>query len=221
MITHLLHAGAPPEAQRLALEGIIRDEPVLMRVLASIRDMGLPDGWLVSGAIYNCVWNRLTGRPAFHGVSDIDIIYFDARDLSWDAEDVVIRQVEAALADLPVPVQTRNQARVHLWYEQKFGIPFSPLGAAVESLGRYASKTHAVAARLDADDALDLHAPFGLDDLFSFRLTPNPVGNNRATHAKKGARIAQLWPEVEVVPWPDDSDEAMGRPADPKSAPDA
>ncbi len=58
-----------------------------MRVLESLRDLDVPDAWLVSGALYNCVWNRLTGRPSFHGVNDIDIIYFDASDLSWEAED--------------------------------------------------------------------------------------------------------------------------------------
>lgn len=203
MSDHLKFAGADAETQRRALDAIIASEPVLMKVLTVVRDLGVPDAWLVSGAIYNVVWNRLTGRASFYGVNDIDVIYFDGTDLSWDAEDRVIRQIEAALVDLPVPVQPRNQARVHLWYEQKFGMAFAPLSSARESLERYASKTHAVAARLDDAGQLELVAPFGLDDLFAFRVTPNEATDNRATHTNKGARIRAMWPEVTVVPWPD------------------
>jgi hypothetical protein len=203
MNDHLRHAGLGDAAQRAALEAIIRAEPVLMRVLTTTRDLGIPDCWLVSGAIYNCVWNGLTGRPSLHGVNDIDIIYFDA-DLSWDAEDCIIKKIERALDGVPVPVQPRNQARVHLWYEQKFAQPFAPLSEARGSLLRYASKTHAVAAQLEADDSLTIEAPFGLDDLFAFRVTPNPAADNRMTHERKGARIRSVWPEVSVVPWPVD-----------------
>jgi uncharacterized protein len=200
MTDHLRFSGAPAQAQREALEAIIRAEPTLMRVLTAIRSLGLADAWLVSGAIYNCVWNHLTQRPALHGVNDIDVIYFDP-DLSWDAEDRVIKAIDRELGALPVPVQARNQARVHLWFEQKFGFAFAPLTSARESLLRYASKTHAVAARLEADDSLTIEAPFGLEDMFAFRVTPNPVTDNRLTHETKGARIRLVWPEVTVVPW--------------------
>ena len=200
MTNHLRFSGTTEQVQRDALEAIIRAEPTLMRVLDTIRVLDIPDGWLVSGAIYNCVWNSLTGRPALHGVNDIDIIYFDA-DLSWEAEDRVIKALEQALDGLPVPVQPRNQARVHQWFEQKFGFPFAPLASARESLLRYASKTHAVAARLKADGSLTIDAPFGLEDMFAFRVTPNPAADNRLTHEKKGARIRSVWPEVTVVPW--------------------
>ena len=202
MTNHLRFSGATGQAQREALVAIIRAEPTLMRVLDTIRALALPDAWLVSGAIYNCVWNSLTGRPALHGVNDIDIIYFDA-DLSWEAEDRVIKALEQALDGLPVPVQPRNQARVHLWFPGKFGTPFAPLASSAEMLGRYASKTHAVGVRLEADDTLTVLAPFGLDDVFSFRITPNPVLANKKAHEAKAARALSIWPEITVLPWPD------------------
>jgi hypothetical protein len=199
MDDHLRLAGQPLETQRAAMAGLIRDEPVLMEVLAGIAD--LPEGLLVAGALYNLAWNRLTGRPGLAGVADIDVFYFDDSDLGYDAEDAVIRRLAARFAHLPLPVQVRNQARVHLWFTQKFGAPFTPLTSAAEMLGRYASKTHAVGARLTGDGEIDILAPFGLDDVFSFRVTPNPVLDNRAAHEKKGARAKATWPEVTVVPW--------------------
>jgi hypothetical protein len=199
MKDYLRLAGKSHDEQRAALVAMIRDEPVLMDVLAGITE--LPDSLLVAGALYNMVWNRLTGRPPLHGIADIDVFYFDAADLSYDAEDVIIRRLAVRFAQLPLPVQVRNQARVHLWFEQKFGAPFTPLSSSAEMLGRYASKTHAVGARLRADGGLEIVAPFGLDDVFSFRITPNPVLENRAAHEKKAARAKSVWPELTVIDW--------------------
>ena len=202
MSSHLRFSGQPYDLQRDALEAIIRADPVLMAVLEGLREIDLPDWLLVAGALYNTVWNTLSGRPAMKGVNDIDVAYFDASDLSYDAEDLVIQQLARRFADLPLPVQVRNQARVHLWFPKKFGQPFSPLTSSGEMLGRYASKTHAVAARLEADDRLTILAPFGLDDIFSFRIVPNPVLENRPAHEAKGARAKGIWPELAVIPWP-------------------
>ena len=199
MTDHLRLAGLPFDDQRAALVGMIRDEPMLMDVLDGIRE--LPQGLLVAGALYNLVWNRLTERPPLHGVADIDVFYFEASDLSYAAEDVVIQQLAARFDDLPLPVQVRNQARVHLWFEDKFGSPFTPLTSAEEMLGRYASKTHAVGARLDTNGMIDIVAPFGLDDIFSFRITPNPVLDNKRAHMSKAARAKSVWPEVTVIDW--------------------
>jgi uncharacterized protein len=203
MTSHLRFSGADSATQRDALEAIIRGQPVLMTVLNGLRDMALPDHLLVAGAIYNEVWNVLTGRPSMTGVNDIDVFYFDDSDIGWDAEDRVIRACAERFSGLPLPVQVRNQARVHLWFEQKFGSPFTPLASAAEMLGRYASRTHAVGARLDADGRMEIISPFGLDDLFSFRMVPNPVLDNRVSHTAKGERAKTIWPELTVIPWPE------------------
>jgi hypothetical protein len=201
MTDHLRYAGLDPTAQHAALETIIRAEPVLMDVLTRLRSLALPDALLASGAIYNTVWNHLTGRPPLTGIKDFDVLYFDGGDLSWDAEDAVIRRAATAFADLPVPVEVRNQARVHLWFPEKFGVPYPKLKSSAEALGNYASRTHAVAVRLQPDDGLSIVAPFGLDDLFAFRITPNRTLDNRTTHEKKAARAKSVWPELTIVPW--------------------
>lgn len=203
MSDHLRYAGAGPEIQERVLEEIVRSRPVLMQVLEGLSDMALPDPLVASGGIYNEVWNELTGRAPLTGVKDIDVLYFDGADLSYEAEDRVIQTAAKRFGDLPVPVELRNQARVHLWFESKFGQPFPPLTHTAEALLRYASKTHSVGVRLEGDGRMRIEAPFGLDDLFSFRMVPNPVLDNRKTHETKGARAKAIWPELIVMPWPD------------------
>lgn len=203
MTDPLRYSGCSLAEQSAILAGFIRTEPVLMEVLTVLRDEALPDGLLVAGALYNMVWNRLTGRPGLDQVNDLDIFYFDP-DLSWEAEDRVIQRLAARFSHLPLPIQARNQARVHLWFPQKFGVSdFAPLTSSADMLPRYASKTHAVAARLTDDVQIEIVAPFGLDDIFSFRIVPNPVLPNRAAHEAKGARAKANWPLITVLPWPD------------------
>ena len=100
-----------PELRR-ELFRITRSAPHLMRALEGLRDLALPQGWVVSGAIYQTVWNRLTEQPDLTGLKDIDLFYFE-RDTSWEAEDRHIRRAAARLPGEP-PVDLRNQARVHL-----------------------------------------------------------------------------------------------------------
>lgn len=134
MESHLRFAGLAEAVQRAELDRIVRSSPLLMEVLAALRDDALPDHLLVAGAIYNLVWNRLTGGPDLAGINDIDVFYFDGTDLSYEAEDLVIQRFATRFAHLPLPVQIRNQARVHLWFESKFGSPFTPLTSSAEML---------------------------------------------------------------------------------------
>jgi len=181
------------------LREILADDPVTARALAEARAFALPDWWIVSGAIYNTVWNALTGRPPGHGLKDIDLFYFDA-DTSYAAEDRVIRRGAAHFNAQP-PVEIRNQARVHLWYEDHFGHPRAPYESCRHSIENFASQTHAVGVRL-GDDGLEVRAPFGLEAIFDIRMVPNPCNLNRATHEAKAARCKALWPELTIEPWP-------------------
>lgn len=198
--THLRFAGRTPAEQTDALRSIVAASTLLNAALDCLDTLALPDAWIVSGAIYNTVWNALTGRPPPTGLRDIDIFYFDGADLSYEAEDAVIRRAARLSRDLPLPVQVRNQARVPLWFRGKFGYDYPPLSSSREALRRFASKTHAVGIRRIAG-ALEVEAPYGLDDLFSFRVVPNRVLENRETHETKGARAKAVWPELTIEPW--------------------
>jgi hypothetical protein len=149
-----------------------------------------------SGAVYQPVLNHLTSRPLHYGIKDYDLAYFDPLDLSYDAEDAVIRRVKAAFDEpLRRMVEVRNQARVHLWFEAKFGEPYAPLSCTAEALERFASATFAVGVRLQSDNRLHIEAPFGLVDLFALRLRPNPR-RKTVGFARTSADARRRWPEL-------------------------
>lgn len=187
-------------------EAIIRADPNLMALLERLRDLGLPQWRLVAGCLYQTVWNVLTHRPRGTGIKDYDVAYYDAGDLSWAAEDAVIRHVAARTRDCVGPIEVRNQARVHLWFQQRFGGSAYPqLTSADEALHYYASIAHAVGVRLEANGRLDVAAPFGLGDVFDMIVRPNRALANAASHNAKAERAKAMWPEVALVWWEQDS----------------
>ncbi|MDQ2859173.1 MAG: nucleotidyltransferase family protein [Pseudomonadota bacterium] len=178
------------------MRGILREAPGLMRVLTVARDLDLPDWVVFSGAVYQPVWNHLTGRPPDYGVNDYDLAYFDADDLSYEAEDAVIRRAAGAFdPPLRAMVEVRNQARVHLWFEGHFGEAYAPLTSSAEALTRFTSPAFAVGARLEADDQITIVAPFGLGDLFALRIRPNPLRPS-AGLGRTVANARARWPEL-------------------------
>jgi uncharacterized protein len=183
---------------RERLTAIVRATSPLMEVLTVVRHLSLPDWLVFSGAVYQPVLNHLTGRRLDYGIKDYDLAYFDASDLSYEAEDAVIRRVSAAFDEpLRTMVQVRNQARVHLWFETKFGEPYGPLSCTAEALERFTSATFAVGVRLEADDRLHIEAPFGLADLFALRLRPNP--RRKTIHfARTTMDVRRRWPEIVI-----------------------
>jgi len=180
------------------LTAILRGTPPLMQVMRTARRLDLPDWLIFSGAVYQPVLNHLTGRPLDYGIRDYDLAYFDGSDLSYEAEDAVICRVRSAFDEpLRSMVEVRNQARVHLWFEAKFGEPYTPLSCSAEALERFTSPSFAVAARLEDDDRLHILAPFGLRDLFALRLRPNPRRRTLG-FAPACENVLRRWPELVV-----------------------
>ena len=161
-------------------------------------ELALPDAWIVSGCLVQTVWNALTGRAVDYGIHDYDVFYFDL-DTSWAAEDAVIRRLHGALGNLNVKVEARNQARVHLWYGEKHGLPYPPLRCSTESIDRFLTRTTRIGIRR-AGDGYDVYAPDGFDDAADLIVRPNPGPNfSAARYEAKARRWKTLWPEITVL----------------------
>ena len=183
------------------LKAIVQAAPSMMHVLRKARELDLPDWMIVSGAVYQRVWNHLTGRDPDHGVRDYDLVYFEDSDTSYEAEDVHIKRA-AALYEPPFDalVEVRNQARVHLWFEDHFGEPYAPLISSADALSRFVAPAFSVGVWLDKKDALQVAAPFGLEDVFAMHLRPNPHRPLAKGWAKASGSAQARWPEVTVEP---------------------
>ena len=173
--------------------------PANATIAERLFELDLPDAWLVSGCLVQTVWNVLTGRAVDYGINDYDVFYFDP-DTSWAAEDAVIRKLLSAVSRLNVKVEARNQARVHLWYGRKHGLPYPPLACSTDGIDRFLTKNTRIGIRRTRD-GYDVYAPDGFDDVADMIVRPNPGANfSAANYAAKAARWKALWPEITVLP---------------------
>src|SRR5258708_36287648 len=99
------------------VQSIVVTSPLLGPILQNWERVALSDGWLGGGSIAQTVWNWKFGLPAAHGIADVDVVYFDATDLSEEAEARHAARLRADFSALPVRIDVKNEARVHLWYE--------------------------------------------------------------------------------------------------------
>jgi len=169
--------------------------PINAALLARLPALALPQCHLVAGCLFQAVWNARSGATPDHGIADYDIFYFDD-DLSWEAEDAVIKRVAALTADLGCVIQPRNQARVHLWYGERFGADYPRLRSAREGIDLYLVECTCVG--IDVHDGA-LYAPNGLDDLESGILRINPRNPRPELFMAKAATYRTRWPWLTMI----------------------
>ena len=180
---------------------IARANPSVAAIVERMRDFTAPDLWLVSGCLFQSVWNALEGKAPDYGILDYDLFYFDP-DTSYEAEDRWIKCSAAHFGQTGLSVELRNQARVHLWYGAKFGIAdYPPLKSARDGVDHFLFPACMVAIRPRGDGALELYAPLGLDDVFNRVLRPNPLWPQEPDTRfwTKVRRYKAAWPSVRVL----------------------
>jgi uncharacterized protein len=196
MLGHL-----PVPDQLAAFRDVVSRNEVLVEVLARATALALPGWYLTAGCVFQTVWNVVTGREPAEGIRDYDLFYFDATDLSWEAEDAVIRAAAVVFAGVGAEVEVRNEARVHLWYEEKFGVPCPAFTSTEHAIDSFAATTCCLGVRREADGGWRVYAPHGFADVFGLVVRPNPVLAPASVYEAKTARWRGEWPELTVLPW--------------------
>ncbi|KAM0347641.1 hypothetical protein ACHAPU_004654 [Fusarium lateritium] len=191
----------PLNEQIKRFQKAVESNKTLMTVLSRAAEMKLPNWYLAAGALTQTVWNVVTDRDPERGINDYDLIYFDGSDLSYEAEDAVIQAGRKIFADIPVEVEIRNQARVHLWYEKKFGRPCPQHHSSEASMSTWGTNTALIAVSLRDDGEWDIFAPWGFSDMFRLTVRPNQLIMTEEAYDKKVQRWIELWPELTVMPW--------------------
>ena len=172
--------------------------PVNCEILERMPALGLSDVWLVSGALFQSAWNTLSVRAPDYGVKDYDVFYYDP-DTSWNAEDIAIKRAAAVFGDLAASIEIRNQARVHLWYPNKFGFPYPALSKSTDGIDRFLMTCAQVGLSRDST-GYAVYAPRGFDDIEQMTIRPNHVDNFRAeAYYAKALRWRRLWPELTIL----------------------
>jgi hypothetical protein len=172
----------------------------LMARLRLVAALDLPDCWIGAGAVRDYVWDTRFG-PGFEpaNIEDVDVVFFDPSDLTAEHEHAMERELHKR--DSSVDWDVKNQARVHLWFEARFGHPAEPLTSTTDGVSTWPETATAVAVRLRDNRTLDVAAPHGLDDLLDGVWRGNFVRVTDAEYRKRLERKQphRRWPAVVVI----------------------
>jgi uncharacterized protein len=187
------------------LTALIRSSSMLMRALRAARAVGPPDWLIGGGVIRERVWDHLHGLARPCPSRDVDLAFFDPVSLGSNRERDVQRTVVAQAPDICWDVT--NQAAVHLWYPEVFGVELDPLRCSADAVGTWAETATAIGIRLLGDERLEVVAPCGLEDLFGLvcRRNPRLITVEQYRRRVQNQRIARRWPKVRVLDLEEDS----------------
>ncbi|MEU5383239.1 nucleotidyltransferase family protein [Kitasatospora cineracea] len=197
-----LAAVGSPEEHAAAFAATALRNPSVRAVLERLATLDLPPWYLTAGSLFQTVWNAAAGRADLSaGIRDHDLFFFD-EDTSWEAEDVVIKRCLAVVEDLGVELEPRNQARVHIWYPEKWGKEIAPYRDLADAISSFAATSCCVGLSLDSSGKLAVHSTHGFADLFNLVLRPNPLTVAPQTvYEAKAERWMQEWPQLTKLPW--------------------
>jgi hypothetical protein len=194
-------AHLPLAHQVQALESIVRSNPVVADVLDRLPALNLGSWYIGAGGVAGTVWNHLHGFAPTHGIRDYDIVYFDAEDLSERSEKAVEAQVTQLLGANGAAIDVTNEARVHTWYEQRFGRPLGPYRSVEHAIATWPSTASSIGVRCHGGEFV-VCAPFGLADLFAMVVRANTTLVDETVYRAKAERWCRTWPQVTALPWP-------------------
>ena len=181
---------------------ILEKSPLLAPILDQWTKIQLPNAWLVAGAVAQTVWNENHRYEPEFGIKDIDIVYFDAGELTSEAEAAEENRIASLFPNVRASFDVKNEARVHLWYEASFGIEINPYQSSEEAIATFPTISTSIGVRENGGE-IEVCAPYGLQDLMCQIVRPNRTLVTRQVYDKKAARWKRLWPKLDIRAWDD------------------
>lgn len=143
-----------------------RENPDIMTILTIIRDLALKDSWLAAGSVRNFIWNLLSGKSPFDRETDVDVIFFDPA-ISYEDTLGIERKLKENFPQYQW--ELKNQVYMHLHSSHT-----APYTSSRDAMSKYPERCTAVGLRLNEDSTLELFAPYGLEDIMNFQVSPTP-----------------------------------------------
>lgn len=172
---------------------LVEQDAWMMRILKIAYNLHLPDCWIGAGFLRNKVWDYLHHYQDRTPLNDVDIVYFDPKNLDESVENDLQDALKAI--DPSVVWSVTNQARMHIPANEP------PYSSTEHALSLWPETPTSVAARLNGQGKVELLAPHGVEDLVSLIVNPTPQW--RKNPSAYEARLAKKnwlarWPNLTI-----------------------
>ena len=182
------------------LTKILKLNKELYSIIEKADAIGLNNYYIGAGCITQTVWNYQTGLELSNGISDIDFVYYDNSNLSFEAENATIQRITNTIKPCKIKLDIKNQARVHLWYKARFGYDITPYDSLESAINSWPTTATSIGVRLE-QEKLKVYAPYGLSDLFGMIVKANKVQITEEIYMQKVNKWSAKWQSLIVIPW--------------------
>ena len=192
------------DEQLKCFKKIIRKNKKLMSVLKILDEYSksnpnFSNYYIGAGSINQTVFNYLTGRDINYGIKDFDIVYYDD-DLSYEAEDKIIKDLETLLGNKNILYDIKNQARVHIWYNKKYNANRKKYISCEDAISSWGATITCVGVRLD-NNRMIIYCPYGLNDIFTMTVRPIKKYFTKEQYDARASRWKAKWNELNIIEW--------------------
>ncbi len=170
------------------LDNIFKNHKILFKILKTVYDLD-EELWICAGFVRNNIWNSILNKGVFLD-SDIDVIYFDSKDISVASEDALKEKLKLINPSLDWSV--KNQARMSI-------VNNIPYKSMFDAVSKFPETATSICIRLNALEELEFYIPYGLDDIENFVIRPTPYFKENTAYVKdrflhKGWK--ESWPNL-------------------------
>ncbi len=184
---------------------ILKKNEDLMKILNYLEDLKLPNSYVVAGAVFQTIWNYLEKNELKKNIKDIDIIYYDAKNLSEEDEQKLENKIANYLQDIGLnyKIDLHNEARMHLWKKANENKNISQYINSEDAIKQFVVTAHAVGVKKEKGK-IKVYAPYGLSDIFSKTIRPiKHRGNDVSIYNKKIVSWEKRFKNLNIIEWGD------------------
>ncbi|WP_299741941.1 nucleotidyltransferase family protein [uncultured Rossellomorea sp.] len=145
---------------------LIQNDKRMMEIVKAASKLDLPDWWICAGFVRSKIWDVLHGFENRTNAPDVDVIYFDDKNIDENTEKELEAELRKILPDIPWSV--KNEARMHVIND----IP--PYISSEDAISKFPETATALGVKIDKNNRLILTAPCGIDDVLNLELKPTP-----------------------------------------------
>lgn len=180
------------------LKEILLSNQKLKLVLEKLEEYNLDNYYVAAGCINQTVFNYYHNFDLMYGIEDIDIVYYD-NDITYEKEDKIIKDI-TNLLDIDIKLDIKNEARVHLWYYEKYNKKINQYINLEDAINSWGTTITCIGVKL-VNNNLIVYAPYGLNDLFTLTIRPIKKQFTYTGYQVKTKKWLTKWPKLNIIDW--------------------
>ena len=189
--------------QNETMINILKLNHELMDVLEYIETLKLPNFYIAAGSVFQTVWNYYDKKNLNYNIKDIDVIYYNNKDLSVDTDIKYYNLINEFCENkgYKYEIDVSNEARMHLWKKEKFNIDVEPYTCSEDAIDKWIATVHAIGITKE-NKKIKIYAPYGLSDIFSRTIRPiKHKYNTKEIYNKKVSSWNERFSNLNIIEW--------------------